>query len=128
MRLLTYTALAAGLALALVAHVGSVWFAIPLLAITGFGILVTSVSVNMIVQAIVDDDKRGRVMSLYTVSFMGMAPFGALATGALADVIGVAATLTISGTCCALGALVLASRHPQIRAELRATYARLGTK
>jgi MFS family permease len=127
-RLLTYAALAAGIALALVPHVKLVWFAIPLLAITGFGILVTSVSVNMIVQAIVDDDKRGRVMSLYTVSFMGMAPFGALAAGALADVIGVAATLTISGSCCALGALLLVSRHGRIRGELRETYARLSIK
>ena len=127
-RLLTYAALAAGVALALVPHVKLVWLAMPLLAVTGFGILVTSVSVNMIVQAIVDDDKRGRVMSLYTVSFMGVAPFGSLAMGALADRIGVAATLTFSGLCCALGALALASRHPQLRGELRDIYARLGTK
>ena len=127
-RLLTYAALAAGISLALVAHVKIVWLAIPLLAITGFGILATSVSVNMIVQTIVDDDKRGRVMALYTASFMGMAPFGALMAGALADVIGIATTLTIAGTCCALGALVLASRHGQIRGELRAVYTRLGIK
>ncbi len=127
-RLLTYTALAAGIALALVAHVKLVWFAIPLFAITGFGILVTSVSVNMIVQTIVDDDKRGRVMSLYTACFMGMSPFGALAAGALADRIGVATTLTLAGACCAAGALLLASRHPQIRAELRERYAQLDTK
>jgi predicted MFS family arabinose efflux permease len=82
----------------------------------------------MIVQTIVDDDKRGRVMALYTASFMGMAPFGALAAGALADVVGVAATLTIAGTCCALGALALALRHRKIRAELREAYARLGIK
>ena len=125
-RLLTYAALAAGISLALVAHVKIVWLTIPLLAITGFGILATSVAVNMIVQSIVDDDKRGRVMALYTASFMGMAPFGALMAGALADVIGVAATLTIAGTCCALGALLLATRHGTIRRELRATYARLG--
>ncbi len=127
-RLLTWAALAAGIALALVAHVKLAWLAMPLLAVTGFGILVTSVSVNMIVQAIVDDDKRGRVMSLYTVSFMGVAPFGALAAGALADVIGVAATLTISGVCCAVGALLLASRHAVIRGELGETYGRLGIK
>ena len=128
MRLLSYAALATGISLALVAHVKIVWFTMPLLAVTGFGILATSVSVNMIVQTIVDDDKRGRVMALYTASFMGMAPFGALAAGALADVIGVAATLTISGTCCALGALVLASRQGRIRGELREAYARLGIK
>ncbi len=127
-RLLTYAALAAGISLALVAHVRIVWLTLPLLAITGFGILATSVSVNMIVQSIVDDDKRGRVMALYTASFMGMAPFGALMAGALADVIGVAATLTIAGGCCALGALVLATRQGQIRGELRQAYARMGIK
>lgn len=127
-RLLTYAALAAGLALALVAHVKLAWLAMPLLAITGFGILVTSVSVNMILQAIVDDDKRGRVMSLYTVSFMGLAPFGTLVMGALADRIGVTATLTISGLFCAAGALALASRHTAIRGELGAAYARLNIK
>jgi MFS family permease len=127
-RLLTGAAFAAGVSLALVPHVKIVWFTIPLLAVTGFGILATSVAVNMIVQTIVDDDKRGRVMALYTASFMGMAPFGALAAGALADVIGVATTLTIAGSCCALGALALSSRHTQIRAELREAYARLGIK
>jgi MFS family permease len=127
-RLLTGAAFAAGVSLALVSHVKIVWLTIPLLSITGFGILATSVSVNMIVQTIVDDDKRGRVMALYTASFMGMAPFGALTAGALADVIGVAATLTISGTCCAVGALVLVSRHKQIREDLREAYARLGIK
>ena len=127
-RLLTYAALAAGAALAAVAHVKLVWFALPLLAITGFGILVTSVSVNMIIQAIVDDDKRGRVMSLYTASFMGMSPFGALAAGALADRIGVTATLSIAGVCCVVVALWLLTKHPRIRSELTATYARLGTR
>ena len=127
-RLLTYAALAAGVSLALVAHVKLVWFALPLLAITGFGILVTSVSVNMIIQAIVDDDKRGRVMSLYTASFMGMSPFGALAAGALADRIGVAATLSIGGVCCVLAASWLITRHARIRGELSAIYERLGTK
>jgi MFS family permease len=127
-RLLTGAAFAAGISLALVSHVKIVWLTIPLLAVTGFGILATSVSVNMIVQTIVDDDKRGRVMALYTASFMGMAPFGALAAGALADVIGVATTLTIAGTCCALGALALISQHAQIREELRGIYTQLGIK
>ncbi len=127
-RLLTGAALAAGIAIALVPYAGQVWLAMPLLAVTGFGILVASVSVNMIIQAIVDDDKRGRVMSLYTASFMGMSPFGALAAGALADRIGVAATLSIAGTCCALAALWLLARQARIRAALSAIYARLDVR
>ena len=62
--------------------------ALPLLAVIGFGILVTSVSVNMILQTIVDDDKRGRVMSLYTAAFLGIMPFGSLAAGPIADALG----------------------------------------
>lgn len=116
----------AGAALALLAWSQRVWLALPLLVIIGFGILVTSVSVNMILQTIVDDDKRGRVMSLYTAAFLGIAPFGSLAAGAVADVIGVAATLTVGGLCCAAGALYLAHKRPQIRAHMRPVYSRLG--
>ena len=110
-----------GVALALV-------LAIPLLAIVGFGILVTSVSVNMILQTIVDDDKRGRVMSLYTVAFIGMSPFGAIAAGALADRIGVAATLTIGGVCCAFAGLYLARKREEISTHVLPIYAKLGLK
>ena len=100
--------------------------ALPLLALTGFGILVTSVSVNMILQTIVDDDKRGRVMSLYTAAFLGMSPFGAIAAGALADRVGVAATLTAAGVCCALAGLYLGYKRPHLRTHMEPIYARLG--
>ena len=114
-RIIACASVAAGSALALLSWAGGVFIAVPLLAIVGFGILVTSVSVNMILQAIVDDDKRGRVMSLYTAAFLGMSPFGAIAAGALADLIGVAATLTAGGVCCALAGLYLA--HKRARSE-----------
>ncbi|MBI4207314.1 MAG: MFS transporter [Betaproteobacteria bacterium] len=123
---IAYAIFGAGAALALLAWSQRVWLALPLLIIIGFGILVTSVSVNMILQTIVDDDKRGRVMSLYTAAFLGIAPFGSLAAGAVADVIGVAATLTAGGLCCAAGALYLAHKRPQIRAHIRPVYSRLG--
>lgn len=123
---IAYAIFGAGAALALLAWSQRVWLALPLLVIIGFGILVTSVSVNMILQTIVDDDKRGRVMSLYTAAFLGIAPFGSLAAGAVADVIGVAATLTVGGLCCAAGALYLAHKRPQIRAHIRPVYSRLG--
>jgi predicted MFS family arabinose efflux permease len=97
--------LAAGSALALLSWPGRVALAMGLMTIVGFGILVTSVSVNMILQTIVEDDKRGRVMSLYTAAFLGMSPIGAIAAGAAADVIGVAATLTIGGIATALAGL-----------------------
>lgn len=123
---IAYAIFGAGTALALVPWSQRLWLALTLLVIIGFCLLVTSVSVNMILQTIVDDDKRGRVMSLYTAAFMGVAPFGSLAAGALADAIGVPATLTLAGLCCASGALYLARKRPQIREHIAPTYARLG--
>jgi MFS family permease len=124
--LIAFASFAAGSALALLSWPGRIWIAVPLLAVVGFGILVTSVSVNMILQTIVDDDKRGRVLSLYTAAFLGMSPFGAMAAGALADVIGVAATLTAGGVCCALAGIYLAHRRAHLRAHMAPIYARLG--
>jgi MFS family permease len=69
-RLLVCASFAAGAALMLLALSKAVWIALPLLAVIGSGILITSVSVNMILQTIVDDDKRGRVMSFYTAAFL----------------------------------------------------------
>jgi len=125
-RLIVISSLTAGAALVLLAWSGSVWLAAPLIAAIGFGILVTSVSTNMILQTIVDDDKRGRVMSFYTAAFLGMAPFGSLLAGALADAVGVAATLTVGGIACVAGAIHLARKRPQLRAHIRPIYARLG--
>lgn len=125
-RILAWAAFAAGTALALVAWSPGIWLAIPLLMVVGFGILATSTSTNMILQTIVDDDKRGRVMSLYTVSFLGISPFGSLLAGAAADRIGVAWVLTLGGACCAAAALYVLSRSAEIRAIVRPIYARLG--
>ena len=125
-RLIAFSACAAGIALAFLSWAPSVAVGLALLAIVGFGILVTSVSVNMILQTIVDDDKRGRVMALYTAAFLGMSPFGAVAAGALADRIGVALTLTIGGVCCAIAGLYLAHQRAEISARLLPIYARLG--
>lgn len=125
-RVIVFASLVAGVALLLLAWSGSVWIAAPLIAAIGFGILVTSVSTNMILQTIVDDDKRGRVMSFYTAAFLGMTPFGSLAAGALADVIGVALTLTLGGLACVAGAIYLARKRPELREHIRPIYTRLG--
>jgi MFS family permease len=109
---------AAGTALALVSWSGHMPLAIALMTIVGFGILVTSVSVNIILQTIVEDDKRGRVMSLYTAAFLGMSPIGAIAAGAAADHIGVATTLTIGGVCTALAGLYLAQKRALLKTHI----------
>jgi len=119
---------AAGAALAVLSWPGRLWVAVPLLVVVGFGILVTSVSTNMILQTIVEDDKRGRVMSLYTAAFLGMSPLGAVAAGAIAEYVGVGPTLTAGGICCALAGLYLAYRRPHLRTAMAPLYARLGLK
>ena len=97
-----------------------------LMALIGGSILVTSVSINMILQTIVDDDKRGRVMSLYTAAFLGVVPLGAMIAGALADQIGASHTLLAGGLVCLAGAAYLARQLPRLRLHMRETYARLG--
>ena len=97
-----------------------------LMATIGFCMLVITVSTNMILQTIVDDDKRGRVMSIYTASFLGIVPFGALVAGVFADRIGATTTVMIGGLLCVCVALTIARKLPVIRAHIRPIYAKLG--
>jgi len=83
-------------------------------------------SSNTILQTIVDDDKRGRVMSFYTMAFMGTAPFGSLLAGALASKVGAPNTLLIGGTACILGALLFFRKLPEIQKNICPIYIRLG--
>src|SRR5450759_2499035 len=113
---------------ALIALSWSRWLALSLvlMAVIGFGILVVSVAVNIILQTIVDDDKRGRVMSLYTAAFLGVVPFGGLIAGVLADHVGATNTLLAGGVICVLAALGMTRQLPLLRRHLRPIYARLG--
>jgi MFS family permease len=77
-------------------------------------------------QTIVEEDKRGRVMSFYTMAFLGVAPLGSLLAGALADHIGAANVLRVAGACCIGGSLLFAVRLPALRAHVRPIYARIG--
>ena len=92
----------------------------------GFGLMVQMASSNTILQTIVEEDKRGRIMSLFTVSFMGVAPFGSLFAGSMASHIGAPATLMISGTCCLLGAVLFYRKLPEIRKIVRPIYQEMG--
>jgi MFS family permease len=74
----------------------------------------------------VDEDKRGRMMSLYVMAFMGMAPFGSLAGGSLASRIGASNTLIIGGASCILGSFLFARKLPLIRKMVRPIYVRKG--
>jgi len=92
-----------------------IWVSLPLLFVSGFGIMVQMASSNTILQTIVEDDKRGRVMSFYTMAFMGMAPLGSLLAGGMATRLGVSNTLIISGACCIIAAVVFVFKKPFLK-------------
>lgn len=123
-RLLPFTAAAAGIALMLVGLSNIYWLSLAFMACLGFGIIVTAASVNMMLQTIVDEDKRGRIISFYAMAFLGMAPIGGLIAGSLAGQLGAPATAMIDGACCLLGALALMRSLPAIRTDLRRALAR----
>lgn len=104
----------------------SFWISMALMLLTGFGMMQGLVASNTIIQTLVDDRMRGRVMSFYTMAFVGMAPFGSLLAGALAHAIGAPHTVMVCGFSCILGALWFWSRLPGIRREMRPVYERLG--
>jgi MFS family permease len=81
---------------------------------------------NTILQTIVDEDKRGRVMSFYSMAFQGMAPFGSLLAGYLAARLGAPHTVMICGALCVVGAAWFISQLSRLRAAVRPIYVRLG--
>ncbi|WP_158751823.1 MFS transporter [Acidobacterium sp. S8] len=102
------------------------WLSMALMLVTGFGMMQGLTVSNTIIQTLVPEDKRGRVMSYYTVAFVGMAPFGSLMAGALGHSIGSQRTVMISGVACVAGALWFWSRMKSIRVEMRPVYEQLG--
>ena len=98
------------------------WLSMPLMFVTGFGMMQGVTTSNTIMQTLVDEKMRGRVMSYYTMAFVGMAPFGSLLAGALAHAIGAPRTVIISGIACIAGSLWFWSRMTAIRKEMRPIY------
>ncbi len=115
-----------GLGLSALACTRGLWLALPLMLLVGLGMMLQIVASNTFLQTVVDDDKRGRVMSLYTMAFIGMTPFGSLLAGALAESIGAPGTLLLGGGCCMLGGILFARRLPALRRMVRPIYARKG--
>jgi MFS family permease len=83
-------------------------------------------SSNTILQTIVHDEKRGRVMAFYHMAFMGMAPFGSLLAGGMAARAGAPATVIVSGAACLIGSVWFAGRLPAIHRIVRPIYVELG--
>jgi MFS family permease len=115
-----------GLGLMVLATCRILWIALALMFLTGFGMMINLSGSNMMLQTIADEDKRGRVMSFYTMSFLGTAPLGTLLGGIVAEKIGAPATLFIGGMLCVLGALWFSRRLPVIREHIRPIYIQKG--
>jgi MFS family permease len=104
----------------------TLWLSLLLMLVTGFGMMQGMTASNTIIQTLVPEDKRGRVMSYYTMSFLGMAPFGSLFAGGLAARIGVPRTFTFGGIFCICCAAVFATRMRNIRRLMHPIYRKLG--
>jgi MFS family permease len=95
------------------------WLSVALLLPAGYSMMLQMACSNTLVQTMVPDQLRGRVMSVYSMMFMGMAPFGAFFGGALAHHIGAPATVAIGGATCVLGAIMFGRALPNLRIEAR---------
>ena len=104
----------------------SLWLSLVLLFFLGLGMMVQLASSNIMLQTLADDAMRGRVMSLYTMAFLGMTPFGGLLVGFCASHIGVGLTLLLGGAICIAGAGVFAARLPGMRQAIRPVYIKKG--
>jgi MFS family permease len=104
----------------------SLTISLLLMTITGFGMMQQMAASNTILQTIAADDKRGRVMSFYTLAILGMNPIGSLLAGAVAARIGVPATMIWAGAICLAGAAWFYRKLPEIRRVIRPIYRELG--
>ena len=108
-----------GFFLVLFAFSRNFWLSAALLLPVGFCMMLEMSSSNTLIQSMVPDELRGRVMALYSMMFMGMAPFGALFGGALADRIGAPSTVAMGAVACIGGAILFGMRLPNLRVEVR---------
>ena len=97
----------------------SFWLSTVLLIPVGFSMMVGLASSNTLIQAMVPDELRGRVMAVYAMMFMGMAPFGSLFAGAIAHRVGAPVTVALGGAACIAGAVVFGAKWPALRSQAR---------
>ena len=104
----------------------TLWLSLVLMMFVGFGLMQGATACNTIIQSLVSDDKRARVMSYYTMAFFGAAPLGSLFAGALAHRIGAPYTMMLTGTCCIAGSIWFSLQLPKLNAEMQMVYQRSG--
>ncbi|HEY0982116.1 MULTISPECIES: MFS transporter [unclassified Schlesneria] len=99
---------------------------LPIMALSGFCMMLQMASTNTLIQTITEEDKRGRVMSLYAMAFTGVAPLGSLFGGAMAAQIGAPATVRLCGTCCIAAGIAFGLQIPRMRKLVRPIYEAAG--
>jgi MFS family permease len=115
-----------GVALILLGLSHTLWLSLLLMLFIGFGMLQAASASNTVIQTLVPENKRGRVMSYYTMAFVGSAPFGSLLAGTLAQWMGAPHTVMVTGTFCIAGSLWFTLELPKIRAVMRPIYREMG--
>jgi len=125
-RVAVVAALALGAGLVGFSQTTAVWPAAGLLVVTGSGMMIQMAAANTLLQTLVDEDKRGRVMGLFGMAFQGAAPFGSLLGGWLATRVGPSTVVLGSGVAVLAGGLAFASQLPRLRRHARPVYVRLG--
>jgi len=125
-RIIVVASFSASLGLMLFSQSRLLWLSVMLMLPIGFGLIVTATSTNTILQTIADEDKRGRVVSIYGMCFLGTPPLGNFLAGAVASRIGAPLTLLILGALGTLAALAFALRLESWRDAIRPVYRRLG--
>ena len=125
-RVIMTASLCAGIGLALFSQSRLLPLSLALMLPIGFGLFATAASTNTILQSIADEDKRGRVVSIYGMCFLGMAPVGNFIAGSIASHIGAPATLLLNGLCCTVAAGLFALGIRSWRDAIRPIYQQLG--
>jgi MFS family permease len=125
-RVIPATTVMAGAALIGFSASGLLWLSLLFLAVFGAGLVVTAASINTILQTLAEDDKRARVISMYVMCFIGVAPIGNFAAGALAEIIGAHRTLALCGLCAALAGIAFAAGFRTWAGSVRPVYINRG--
>jgi MFS family permease len=125
-RVIVFSSATFGTGLAAFSFSHVLWLSLLILTFVGAGMMITMASVNTIVQTIVQEDLRGRVMAFYTMAFLGTAPLGSLLAGAIAEHVGATHTILLGGIGCLGASAWFASRLPGIRQIVRPIYIERG--
>jgi MFS family permease len=125
-RLIPLSSAAFGVGLILFGLSRVFWVSMALMLLTGFGMMQGMAASNTIIQTVVPEDRRGRVMSYYTMAFVGMTPFGSLLAGSLAHWLDAPRTVMITGSVVLLGAIWFSTQLKTIRRLIRPIYEEMG--